>query len=264
MSHVTWHQPALPERLAADGRRCTRCNIWRPADGFYRRGERLTSICRRCISRSNIKPQVEIDCGQCGTPFIAARRDARYCSYNCGAAARRRAAGRRVLDSVVDGKKCCNTCRKWLPLDAFGKRTDRGGRPYSHCRPCWNSAARIELRRKRGLPDDAPPIRGCRKNPVGSTSMCRGYIIEKKPGHHRADKYGWVLQHIVIAEQKYGIRITREYTVHHVNGDRADNRPENLELRWGNHGKGADVLPALLRLPEMRAVARAVLSQYDD
>lgn len=27
-------------------------------------------------------------------------------------------------------------------------------------------------------------------------------------------------------------------TVHHINGDRSDNRIENLELRQGNHGHG--------------------------
>lgn len=27
-------------------------------------------------------------------------------------------------------------------------------------------------------------------------------------------------------------------TVHHINGNREDNRPENLQLRSGNHGKG--------------------------
>jgi len=82
--------------------------------------------------------------------------------------------------------------------------------------------------------------------------------------HPRADRHGWVFQHIVIAEKKYGFPITRDFTVHHVNGSRSDNRPENLELRWGNHGKGADVLPGLLRDPAMRAAARRVLSQYDD
>lgn len=91
-----------------------------------------------------------------------------------------------------------------------------------------------------------------------------GYLLIKMTGHHRADKFGWVYHHIVVAEAKYGIKVTRDFTVHHVNGDRTDNRPENLDLRWGNHGKGADVIPALLRLPEMRAIARLVLAQYDD
>lgn len=68
----------------------------------------------------------------------------------------------------------------------------------------------------------------------------------------------------MIAEEKYGITITRDFTVHHINGDRSDNRAENLDLRWGNHGKGADVLPALLRDPRMRAVARRVLAEYPD
>lgn len=101
-------------------------------------------------------------------------------------------------------------------------------------------------------------------HPIGYTFRHRGYVIVKAPGHHRADRHGWVFQHILAAEEKYGIRVTREFTVHHVNGDKGDNRHANLELRYGNHGKGADVIPALLRLPEMRAIARAVLAQYDD
>lgn len=92
--------------------------------------------------------------------------------------------------------------------------------------------------------------------------MHRGYRIIKKTGHHRADKYGYVYEHILVAEEKYGIKITTEYTVHHINRDRGDNRPENLELRVGNHGKGGDVIPTLLAHDELRAVAVQVLRQY--
>jgi hypothetical protein len=126
--------------------------------------------------------------------------------------------------------------------------------------------SRRKTRRRLGLPEDAPSMRGKRAHrPEGYVhTHPRGYALVKATGHHRASRYGWVLQHILVAEAKYGIKITTDFTIHHINGDRGDNRPENLDLRWGNHGKGADVLPALLRLPEMRAIAREVLAQYDD
>jgi hypothetical protein len=90
-----------------------------------------------------------------------------------------------------------------------------------------------------------------------------GYVLEKRTGHHRAAN-NWVRQHILVAEQKYGFPITPDFTVHHKNGDRTDNRPENLELRVGSHGSHGDVMPTLLRNAELRAIAREVLAQYDD
>ena len=66
----------------------------------------------------------------------------------------------------------------------------------------------------------------------------------------------------MVAEAKYQIKITRDFTVHHIDGNRKNNDPSNLELRYGNHGKGANVLPALFRLPEMRAEAAALLERH--
>jgi hypothetical protein len=100
--------------------------------------------------------------------------------------------------------------------------------------------------------------------PDGTTYAHRGYTLERRRGHHRSDASGYVFQHILVAEEKYGFPITRDFTIHHRNGDRGDNRPENLELRYGNHGKGADVLDALLRVPDMRRRAVELLREYGE
>jgi len=73
--------------------------------------------------------------------------------------------------------------------------------------------------------------------PTGSRILQdTGYVLVKVPkGTPKAKKYGtrssnWMLEHRWVMQQKLGRALEAKENVHHINGKRDDNRPENLEL----------------------------------
>lgn len=71
--------------------------------------------------------------------------------------------------------------------------------------------------------------------------IVKGYVYVYRPEHPDAREgsfKGYVLEHRVVMEEMLGRRLAKHETVHHVNGDHGDNRPENLQLRHGRHGAG--------------------------
>lgn len=64
-----------------------------------------------------------------------------------------------------------------------------------------------------------------------------GYVHLFQPGHPRAHR-NHIFEHIAVMEIKLGRRLFPKETVHHINGVKGDNRPENLEVWDHNHGAG--------------------------
>ena len=62
----------------------------------------------------------------------------------------------------------------------------------------------------------------------GFTKHSSGYIQIWKPSHPRANQKGYVFEHILIVEKALGKPFPEGAEVHHLNGNVADNRPQNL------------------------------------
>lgn len=60
-----------------------------------------------------------------------------------------------------------------------------------------------------------------------------GYIKILKPEHPKADSQGYVLEHVLIAEKQLGKPLSSGAVVKHINGNKTDNRLENLAILKG-------------------------------
>ena len=89
----------------------------------------------------------------------------------------------------------------------------------------------------------------------GRTLHKAGYVMIRRPEHPRARASAYVFEHILVMEAELGRFLVDGESVHHLNGVRDDNRPENLEL-WTRPQ------PSGIRVRDAIAWAREILDRY--
>lgn len=165
-------------------------------------------------------------CAQCGGPiaYSGKGRPPATCSQACKAERQRTwykyqkpekacvRCGSPFTAPGSGGYRCCPECIDKCSVDGCEKPRHVSQGPY-----CGMHTGRVK---RHGSPGSAAPQRGLGL-PIRTV---QGYLKITVPGR------GTVPMHRLVMERELGRALLSHETVHHLNGDRADNRIENLEL----------------------------------
>ena len=127
------------------------------------------------------------------------------------------------------------------PVEGCKSKRVNGG----HCLFHYN-------KKKNGKPllDDRNPR--SKTSPIGTRRDIRDGYVQIKVSKNR-----WMLEHRHVIEIKIGRDLLSEEEVHHINGDKSDNRLDNLELWSSSQPSGQRVIDKL-------SWAREIVERYGD
>lgn len=157
------------------------------------------------------------------------------CSRKCrGVRIREQSAARRLVKNcAVCGDPFDATYHQQQQMCSIKCRTVFRSSPRQRCERCNKQmdTTNSSYRKQRFCSAE------CRTTPDGTLKRTSGgYMLIKASSHQGADHNGYIGEHRMIVEQQIGRLLEPHERVHHKNGVRHDNRPENLEL-WKVKGK---------------------------
>ncbi len=91
----------------------------------------------------------------------------------------------------------------------------------------------------------------------GGRRIDGGYVFVYHPDHPMAKKNGYVREHAYVMCEHLGRTLIKGENVHHINGNKEDNRIENLEL-WSTSQ------PCGQRVEDKLKWARDIINQYEN
>jgi hypothetical protein len=172
--------------------------------------------------------------------------------------------------------KTCTGCSRSLPYSQFTKRSASSDGLTSRCSLCLKIAKRVwEAERRKSCADCGAVIsrQGIRCYPCNGKTMRGqnhpqwkggrwatedGYVVlSAQHDHPNANKRGMLLEHIKVMSDVLGRPLYEGETVHHKNGVRSDNHPDNLEL-W------VSFQPPGQRPEDLVVWAKEILRRYDN
>lgn len=161
----------------------------------------------------------------------------------------------------ADGDRICYVCKTRLAQPKSAR-----------CNPCIERM----LRKKcidcgETISRRASRCRTCngrlvRESPIRTGRMVtnKGYVMVHQTiippedrGSPRINARGYILEHVLVMEQQLGRRLRPGENIHHLNGIRDDNRPENLELWLTKQPYGQ-------RVSDLVEWAKEILATYGD